>query len=87
MVFQMMYQRKVSRKNRMRSIMNIIVNVNVGWFKHNVSPNNQSSQFKTLVPTIMHIGSQNDNIRKKYNSTNLQLNTSTQSKIEAMCVF
>ena len=64
--------------------MNMIVNMNAGWFEHNTFPKNRSSHPWTFVPTITRTDSWNDNVRKKYDSTNLQLKINTQRNTNAI---
>jgi hypothetical protein len=64
-VFQMMYQRYVSRKKSTRSMTNMIASVNAAWFWHSAAPKILSSQPWIVIPTIAAIGFEKDCVRKK----------------------
>jgi hypothetical protein len=83
MTFQMMYQRYVSRKNMMRSITYMIASVNSTWREQSTVPKNGSWQLTTRFRAMTATGLLNEEVRKKYDSTNLQPKTSVQSPIDA----
>src|ERR1700722_8076121 len=72
-VFQMTYHKKVSRKKRQRSMMNMSVSVNAAWLRQSAVPKYLSEQSWTFMPTMTWIGLWKARVKKKYDSTNLQL--------------
>ena len=62
----------------------MIVSVNGTWLEHNALPKMRSEQPCTLVRAITAIGLLNDEVRKKYDSANLQPKTRIQSMIDAI---
>jgi hypothetical protein len=62
---QMMYQRYVSRKKRMRSMTYIIARVKATWFEQRLLPNNRSLQPWTVMRAITAIGLLKEDVRKK----------------------
>ena len=50
-VFQMMYQRKVSKKYSTRSVIYMVVNVNAAWLVQRAAPKNLSVQPWTFMLT------------------------------------
>jgi len=84
MTIQMMYHKYVSKKKRIRSMTYIIVSVNGTWLEHNELPKIRSEQPCTLVRAITAIGLLKDEVKKKYDSVNLQPKTKTQSMIDAV---
>src|SRR5882762_6273902 len=82
--FQMMYHRYVSRKNKIKSMTYMIVSVNGTWFVQRELPKNLSLHPCTFVRAITAMGPLNDEVKKKYDSANLQPKISPQSIMEAI---
>ena len=51
-VFQMMYHRKVSKKNSTKSMTYIIVSVNAAWFVQSAFEKNRSEHPWIFIPTM-----------------------------------
>ena len=79
---QMMYHRYVSRKNNMRSMIYMIVSANGTWFWHRALPKNLSLHPWTFVLAMTAMGLLKDDVKKKYDSTNLHPKTRAQSRME-----
>lgn len=62
----------------------IIVSVNGTWLEHKEVPKIRSEQPCTLVRAITAIGLLKDEVKKKYDSVNLQPKTKTQSMTDAV---
>jgi hypothetical protein len=86
-VFQMTYHKKVSKKNRLRSMTNISASVNLAWFRQSTEPKTRSSHIRISMCAIARIGSRNDVLRKKYDSTNLQMKVIVHMLSEAVRAF
>ncbi len=81
---QMTYHRYVSRKNRMRSMTYMIASANGTWLLHRAAPKYLSLQFKTFVRAMTATGLLKFDVKKKYDSVNLQPKISSQSESDAM---
>ena len=80
---QMMYQRYVSKKKRIRSIRYMIARANGMWFLQRASPKILSLQRSMFVRAMTETGALKDEDKKKYDSTYLQPNTKTQRRMDA----
>src|SRR6267154_4127451 len=81
---QMMYHKYVSRKNRIKSMIYMMVNVKGTWFEQRILPNNLSLHPCTVVRAMTAIGELKELVRKKYDSANLHPNTRSQSMLLAV---
>jgi hypothetical protein len=82
-VFQMTYQRNVSRKKSVRSMRYMMVSAKAAWLVQSPWPRYLSWQFWTFIPTMTLMGSRKERVRKKYDSVNLHPNTSIQRRNDA----
>ncbi len=64
-VFQMTYQRKVSRKKRHKSMIVMIVRAKAGWLRQRPAPKYLSLQFCTVIVIMIASGSRKESVRKK----------------------
>ncbi len=62
----------------------MIARVKGTWFVHSALPKNRSLQPCTFVRAMTAIGLEKDDVKKKYDSMNLQPKMSSQSPIDAM---
>lgn len=81
---QIMYQRYVSRKNRIKSITYMMASVIGTWFVQSAVPKNRSLQPWTFVRTMTAIGLPKEVVRKKYDSANLQPKMRSHKQTDAM---
>jgi hypothetical protein len=84
MTIQMIYHKYVSRKKSTRSMTYMIASVNGTWFVHNTLPNSLSLHPCTLVRAITAMGLLNEDVKKKYDSVNLQPKISSHKHMEAV---
>ena len=80
---QMTYQRYVSKKKRIRSMIYMIARANGMWFLQRASPKSLSLQRSMFVRAMTATGALKDDDKKKYDSTYLQLKTKIQRRIDA----
>lgn len=62
----------------------MIVSVNGTWLAQSAVPNNLSLQPWTLVRAMTAMGLLNEEVKKKYDSTNLQPKMRSQREMDAM---